>query len=206
MLADEPLVGESLTRKVRIVLVAVMVAFLLTNITSYLLGQAFSADARERATAETSQRVAELERQFNEDLAARKQARDRESAAQNAQVQQLRRDLCLALDRVQPRDREVLDARRRYGCTATPTQAPAAAGATQRGGGTSSGGVSGGGAAGSGTGPASGGGRGPAGPAGPTGPAGPPAPTPPPPASPSQPPAAEPDGGLICLPLLGCIL
>jgi hypothetical protein len=199
VMSDEPLVGEGLTRRLRIVLLAMLAAFLLTNITSYLIGQAIRADA----DRDTRGRVANLERQVNADLAERRDRRDAEKAEQDAQLRQLRDDLCVALDRVQPRDQAVMAARKRNGCTADPARPTASpAGSTGSRGGTA---ASGGSTPGAGSGarvvptPAPG-------PPGPSGPPGRPGPSGPKPSPPATPPGEAPDGGLICLPILGCIL
>ncbi|MEV0214308.1 hypothetical protein [Micromonospora sp. NPDC050695] len=190
VLSDEPLVGENLTRRLRIVLLAMLVAFLLTNVTSYLIGQAVRADA----DRDTRARVATLERQVSADLEERRLRRDAEKAAQDAALQRLRADYCVVLDRVQPRDAAVLDARRRYGCTADPAGVkPSAGGGSPQ---------AGRGSQGQGQGvrvvpsPAP----------GPSGPPGRPGPSGPKPSPPAAPPAEAPDDGLICLPILGCIL
>lgn len=185
VLSDEPIVGEGLTRRLRIVLVAVLVAFLLTNVTSYLIGQAVRAEA----DRDTRSRVAALEQQVNGELAERKAKRDAERADVEAQLAQFRRDLCVALDRVQPRDAAVSEARKRYGCTSNPK--PVAVGPPPR---PSSVPVR----------PGGGGARPDNPPQGPSGRPGPPGP-PPAPAPPSPPPPAG-DDGLLCLPVLGCIL
>lgn len=204
VLSDEPLVGENLTRRLRIVLLAMLAAFLLTNITSYLIGQAVRADA----DRDTRGRVSTLEDQVNADLAERRARRDAEVAEQDAKLRQLRDDLCVALDRVQPRDQAVLAARNRNGCTANP--APSRTGGTvgpagSRGGAAPSGGSTPGAGSGSGSGPRVVPSPVP-GPAGPQGPPGRPGPTGPAPSNPATPPPERPDDGLICLPLLGCIL
>lgn len=202
VLADEPLVGENLMRRLRIVLVALAIAFVLTNVTSYFLGQTFSANAREDAGRDTGRRVAELERKFNADLAERKAERDRQDAAQAAKVEQLRRDICVVLDRVEPRDSAVQAARRRYGCTVTPKPAASAGGTSGAGSPSGGGSASGGGSTPAGGTQAGGGPGGAPGPAGPPGPTGPPGASP----SPTTPPPDDPQDGAVCLPLLGCVL
>lgn len=196
VLSDEPLVGQNLNRRLRIVLLSMLIAFLLTNVTSYLLGQAVRAEA----DRDTRSRVSALEDQVNADLSERGERRDAEVAEQDAKLAQLRADLCVALDRVQPRDAAVLAARKRNGCTATsgrPSQAPQV-------GSTASSARPGDKANAGGSGPGSQvapppGPTGPSGPPGRPGPSAPTLPIPPPPEAPE-------DGGLICLPLLGCVL
>lgn len=172
VLSDEPLVGQGIKRRVRVVLIAVATAFLLTNITSHLIGQAVRADADRDART----RIADLERRFAADLEERRKQRDAEVARQDAELRELRRDACTLVDRIQPRDAEVMRMRRRYGCTASPTspstpsrQVPA----VPRG--NATGNPEAGREQGEGN---------------------PPRPAPPPP--------APPDDGLVCLPVIGC--
>lgn len=190
VLTDKPLVGEHLTGRLRIFLVALFVAFVLTNVTSYFMGQTFSADARANANRDTAGRVAELERKFNADLAERKAERDEENAAQAAKVEQLRRDICVVLDRVQPRDDSVQAARRRYGCVGGPSSSPTVAGSSSRGPGDATDGS-------------------PVLPptAGPRGSAGQPGSPAPSPTGPRPSPSPSPSHtGRVCLPVLGCVL
>lgn len=177
VLADEPLVGTNLTRRVRITLVAIAVALLLSNVSAYLIGQAFAEHANER----TDQRIAALEA----DLAERRAARDRMDA-------QLRRDACTLADELAglvPDSQRLRDFRARYGCTGTPTAtrspsppAPSPGGRTDGTAGT----------------------RGTTGHPAPAPRPGPTRTTPAPsPTGTTRPPT---DGGLLCLPLVGCIL
>lgn len=204
VLSDQPLVGEHLTRRLRIVLIAMLVAFFLTNLTSYLIGQAVRAEA----DRDTRTRVDGVERKVTEDIEARAVQRDAErkrmeetNAAQQRELAQLRRDLCVALDRVTPRDQVVVQARRQYGCTggvAPAASRPApAAGQPSQGAGASGGAPSGGGTEGA----APSAPRPPTAPPGPAGPSGPPGPS-----SPTTSPPAQTDDGLICLPVVGCVL
>ncbi|WP_262285903.1 hypothetical protein [Micromonospora sp. MA102] len=132
-------------------------------------------------------RVAALE----QDLAQRRAQAAAETKARDARLEQTRRDLCVALDRLTPRDEAVQDLRRRYGCTGpSPGPAPTTSpGPPSRGGPRPNGP-----AASSRTprlqpapAPAP---AGPPGPAGHSGPPGPPAPTP------------KPTPALVCVPLL----
>lgn len=182
VLSDEPLVGDNLTRRVRVVLISVVVAFLLTNVTSYLIGQAVRADTER----DTRTRVDGLERQFAADLEQRRVQREAADAARDRQLKQLRQDVCVAYDRLY-RDAAVEAVRRRYGCTSTPPatatpQHPSAAGPSRPG-----------------AEPPARPGRQPGDTTQP-GPAAPAAPTPP------APPGGPPDDGLVCLPLVGCLL
>lgn len=189
VLADEPLIGQDLSRRVRVVLTAVVIAFVLTNFTSYLIGQTVRADAERDNRA----RIAGLERTFAADLEERRKARDAEVARQDGELRQLREDACTLADRIVPRDAAVQKLRQRYRCTgdARPnaTPPPDTGGPP---GGTGDGGTAA---------------RPPAGPGGQR-PSRPEAPAPRPPAAPPAPPAPapDPDDGLICLPLLGCVL
>ncbi|MEU9742539.1 hypothetical protein AB0E12_25475 [Micromonospora chersina] len=54
---------------------------------------------------------------LEQDLAQRRAAAVEEQRRRDARVEQTRRDLCVALDRLTPRDTDVQDLRRRYGCT-----------------------------------------------------------------------------------------
>lgn len=186
VLTNEPLVGNDLMRKLRVILISVVIAFVLTNFTSYLIGQAVRADADQDNRA----RIATLEREFAADLDERRRERDAEVAGQNAKLAQLRRDVCTLADRAQPRDDEVLQMRRRYGCTGPAVSGTAPGGPSTAGGGTPGS-----------DGRSSGAPRPQPGPRGPSGPAGPPAPAP----SPAPPPTG-PSGGLPCSLLFGCPL
>lgn len=193
VLADEPLIGQDLTRRVRVVLLSVVIAFALTNLTSYIIGQAVRADADRDSRA----RLAALERDFAADLETRRVVRDKEVARQDAELRQLRADACTLADRIVPRDAAVQSLRRRYGCTgdgrpaSTSGPTPGAPAATP-----------GPGRPGKGdqTAPA------PRPPAGTRAPRPPASSGPKPPPSPSNPPPPARDDGLICLPLLGCVL
>ncbi|WP_349876208.1 hypothetical protein ABIH81_18885 [Micromonospora sp. HUAS YX12] len=132
-------------------------------------------------------RVAALE----QDLAQRRAAAVEEQRRRDARLEQTRRDLCVALDRLTPRDADVQDLRRRYGCTGPLPDPSTSPGPPSRGGPRPTGP-----AASSRTtvpqpapapAPAP---AGPPGPAGPTGPPGPPAATP------------KPTPAIACLPLL----
>lgn len=147
----------------------------------------------------SDRRIAALEK----DLAERRAARAEMDAQLKQQVEQraaedaqLRKDACVAFDRIQPRDAAMLDLRRRYGCTGNPKPA-VAPGPTS---------VPSGGSQPAGQRPAGGGPTAPRQPApapqqppaGPQEPQGPPGP-------PGQP--APPDDGLtVCLPIVGCLL
>ncbi|MEU0151510.1 hypothetical protein [Micromonospora fulviviridis] len=127
---------------------------------------------------------------LEQDLAQRRGQAVADAKARDARLEQTRRDLCVALDRLTPRDEPVQDLRRRYGCTAPdprptsdarPTPAPSPADrATRRPASSSS--------------PRAQPAPGPAGPDGPSGPPGPPAPTP------------EPSPALVCVPLIDLCL
>lgn len=188
VLADEQLVVEGLKVRVRVVLLALLAAFFLTNLTSYLIGQAVRAEA----DRDTRSEVANLRRQFNDDLDERRRQRDAEVARQDTELRQLRQDACTLADRIVPRDRAVQQLRQRYGCTGDAR--PSAAPATSAGAGT----------AGS---PDSDGSE-PGSPGADVRPARPDAPRPSPskPAPPAPPPPADDDDGLVCLPILGCVL
>ncbi|MFI7608770.1 hypothetical protein ACIBTV_27170 [Micromonospora sp. NPDC049366] len=178
--------GESLRRRFRIVLIAVTLAFALTNLTSYLIGQTVRSEAEQ----DTRARVGTLEREFATDLDERRKARDAEVARQDAELRQLRKDACTLADRVLPRDAELQELRRRYGCTgdAAPSTDPGRSTAPGPNGGHER--------------PSPDPSRGQ-----PDRPHTPAPVTPEPTPAPTQPPAADPeDGGLICLPLLGCVL
>ncbi|MEV0430401.1 hypothetical protein [Micromonospora sp. NPDC050495] len=142
------------------------------------------------ANASMDRRVAALE----QDQAQRRQAAAAADQARDARLAQTRRDLCVVLDRVVPRDPPVQDLRRRYGCTApdpTPTPPPPPVGG---GPGPTFSTVPGARVETSGAprpAPAPGP-TGPAGPPGHSGPPGPPAPTPTP----------QPSPALVCVPLL----
>lgn len=193
VLSDEPIVGQDLPRRLRVVLLSVVIAFVLTNLTSYLIGQAVRADADRDSRA----RLAALERDFAADLEARRSARDKEVARHDAELRQLRADSCTLADRIVPRDAAVQSLRRRYGCSgdarpaSTLTVTPRPPAATPRS----------------------------ARPGGAARPVPAPRPTavttasrpptssgPKPQPSPSTPPPPAADDGLICLPLIGCLL
>lgn len=152
----------------------------------------------ELSNAATERRVAAVE----DYLAQRREANTAADSARDRQLEQTRRDLCVVLDRIQPRDAAVQDMRRRYGCTTGPTSpspspTPSArtrpaptGGATERAPANGQRGRSG-----------SDGAAGPTGPSGPPGKPGKPAPSPTPPAQ--APPADESTDLLdVCVPLL----
>ncbi|WP_174527345.1 hypothetical protein, partial [Micromonospora maritima] len=116
VLADEPLVGQGIKRRLRVVLISVALAIVLTNAATYLIGQTVRADA-DRAADE---RIARLEKDFAADLDRRRRERDAAMAGQDKELEQLRRDVCTLADRVSPRDKAVEVLRRRYGCTGGP--------------------------------------------------------------------------------------
>lgn len=138
------------------------------------------------------------------DLAQRRAARAAEDRQRDAKLDQNRRDLCVVLDRLTPRDRPVEDLRHKYGCTgASVTAPPAPSPSPNR---TTPAGraaeptrdVP----AGSGAAPSRQPRPAPApGPPGATGPSGPPGPS-----APASPPPPPGDDNLLCLPLLGCLL
>lgn len=161
-------------------------------------GTAGAVVAYQLSNVVTDRRVAALE----DDLAQRRAANAAANEARDAQLGQTRRDLCVVIDRVQPRDQAVQDIRKRYGCTGAPAAIPTPVQSA-----TPSPAVDGRRSGASGA-------RPPAterptprpGPSGPPGPPGKPGPTAPA-TPPSPPPAPVPPGdGLICLPVLGCVL
>ncbi|MFF0467575.1 hypothetical protein ACFYPX_09150 [Micromonospora zamorensis] len=142
------------------------------------------------AMGSVDQRLQGLER----DMAERRTAARAEDRARDERLAQTRRDLCVALDRLNPRDAPVQDLRRRYGCT-TPGPAPSPQPST------SGGGRPAGGRVDASPAPRPGPTRGPAGPTGPAGPEGPPGkPAPSPPPEPTPEPRSRP--ALLCVPLL----
>lgn len=160
--------------------------------------------AYELGNQRTDARLAALE----EDLEQRRAASAAANAERDARLAQTRRDLCVVIDRVQPRDAAVEGVRRRYGCapvppgsSPAPSVSPSPEGRPSPDG---TGGRSGTGDAGGGTRPA--GGQPPApqpgapGGPGPSGPGGqPPAPAP----SPAPPPEPELELWVdVCVPLL----
>lgn len=200
VLADEPLVGERLTQRLRIVLLAVVLAFVLTNAASYLIGQAVRADAERDNRA----RIAAIERKIADDLEERRQRRDAEVARQDEELRKLRESMCTLADRAQPRDEQIRRLRERYDCTGDP---PAASPAPTRPPGSDA--APSGGRPGAATpSPPARSPQRPQAPAAPTRPpATPPATPPRPTPTPTPPPPQEPDDdGLICLPIIGCIL
>ncbi|WP_319461222.1 hypothetical protein [Micromonospora sp. RTP1Z1] len=137
------------------------------------------------ADASMDRRVAALE----QDLAQRRAQAAAETRERDARLEQTRRDLCVALDRLTPRDPPVQDLRRRYGCTAPDPRPSPSTGAPERGGPRTPGRA----APSSAPRPApTPGPTGPRGPQGPNGPPGTPAPTPTP----------EPTPALLCIPPL----
>lgn len=197
--ADEPLLVHQPRRRLNRILV-------LYALLPLICGAVGAYIAYELGNWRTDQRVDRLESDLNE----RRTARAAEDQARDARLEQTRRDLCVVLDRVQPRDAPLEEMRRRYGCVGraspgpgpnvvpTPGRSPAAPSAQP---GAGSGGVA---SAGGAAGPQAGS----SGPGGATGPPGPPAPSAPPPRPPSPPapePAPEPSAGLqidVCVPLL----
>ncbi|MFG3710870.1 hypothetical protein [Micromonospora sp. NPDC047730] len=194
VLTDEPIIGQGLTRRLRVVLISVVITVVLTNLTSYLIGQAVRTETERNTRA----RLEALNREFAADLEERRKARDAEAARQDASLQQLRRDACTLADRIVPRDAAVQALRQRYGCTgdARPSPGPTGEPATNRPGRPA--GTQGGGSPDA---PPAPGAPQPPRPA----PNPPPAPAPPSP-DPTRPPTPPEDDGLICLPLLGCVL
>lgn len=79
-----------------------------------------SAIAVNRAEQHTDDRVAVLE----SDLQARRSAAAEQNANRDAQIAELRRLVCLFADHATPRDQDVEDVRRRYGCTGVPNPTP----------------------------------------------------------------------------------
>ncbi|MEV7684278.1 hypothetical protein AB0O64_37980, partial [Streptomyces sp. NPDC088341] len=72
--------------------------------------------AYQSASARTDGRIATLEA----DLAERRAVNSEANRARDEQLAAIRRDLCVLVDRLQPRDRAVVELRRRYGCPGTP--------------------------------------------------------------------------------------
>lgn len=193
VLSDEPIVVPRPRRAVARVAIAYMLAILIVGASAAYIGATVGYN---RSAERTDRRIATLER----DLADRRAARARDDATRDAQVGRLRQLVCLFADRVQPRDAEVERARAEFGCTYTPPVPQAVPSAMPE------------------PGPRGDGRQTP----GQPGPApsrsrsgGQPNPTPQPPANPPvqpQPPGPpdepepEPDDGLICLPILGCLL
>lgn len=195
MLTDEPLILRHPRRALGRLLVAVCAA-------AAVFAAAAAVVAYQLSDHSMRQRVETLETE----RAQRRQEADAANRVRDARLEQTRRDLCVVVDRVQPRDTAVQDLRRRYGCTETPsgvTPAPAPSPPDGRpGGGT-----------GTGTGrdsssrPA--GGTSPAprpGPSGPAGPPGPPGAAPPPPPPPADPEPEPTDLLDLCVPLLDLCL
>lgn len=180
-------------------------------ILSLICGAAGAVIAYQLSNVVIDRRVSTLEG----DLAQRRATRAAEDQARDARLTQTRRDLCVVIDRVQPRDAAVEDVRRRWGCTSRPAAVPAPApsvtdskrpGASPTTGGGPVGRVPSNaqrGPVGSSGGSAGSAGSGPSGPTGPTGPQGAPAPAPAP-APPPPPPSAEEPVDLldVCVPLL----
>lgn len=149
----------------------------------------------------TDHRIAALETDLAErraaraDMDAQQRVRDAERQAADAQ---LRKDACIAFDRLQPRDREVLDLRKRYGCTGNPRPAVAPAPTSAPSGGSQPAGRHPSGSSNDGASPdrpRPAPQQPPAGPPGPQGPQGPPGH-----------PVPSGDGLTVCLPIVGCLL
>ncbi|MBC9004847.1 hypothetical protein, partial [Micromonospora aurantiaca (nom. illeg.)] len=79
-----------------------------------LCSAAATAIAYNLADSAMDRRVEALE----QDLAQRRAQASADQAARDARLEQTRRDLCVALDRLTPRDEPVQDLRRRYRCAA----------------------------------------------------------------------------------------
>lgn len=176
VLTDEP--GLMLKRP-RWQLAKILVLYALLAL---VCGAAGAVIAYQLSNVVTERRVAALE----DDLAQRRAANAAGDEARDAQLGQTRRDLCVVIDRVQPRDAAVEDMRTRYGCTSGPavTPTPGVSPSPAR---TRAAPTTGGGSTGRAP---SGGQRGGSDAAGPTGPAEPGAPgrpAPPPPAPPAPP-------------------
>lgn len=197
VLADEPVVLQRPRRAVARVAIAYMLAILIVGSAAAYIGATVGYD---RASARTDRRIATLEG----DLAERRATRDRENATRDAQVKRLRQLVCTFADRVHPRDAEVERVRAEFGCTGNPTPqvAPSSLPSPPAGAGPANPGQPPRGDGRQNPGPPAGAGRDP-----PSG--GQPNPAPQPPAQQPDPPAEpepEPDDGLICLPILGCLL
>ncbi|MFE9690882.1 hypothetical protein [Micromonospora sp. NPDC005806] len=143
------------------------------------------------ANASMDRRVNALE----QDQAQRRAQAAAEAKARDARLEQTRRDLCVALDRLTPRDPPVQDLRRRYGCTAPDPRPSPSTGTPDRGGPRAGGTAPDGRAQQPRPAPAPGP-AGPTGPPGSTGQPGPPAPKPTP----------EPNPALVCVPALDLCL
>lgn len=138
------------------------------------------------AMGSVDQRLQGLER----DMAERRAAAHAEDRARDERLAQTRRDLCVVLDRLNPRDAPVQDLRGRYGCSApvpAPSPQPSASGGGRPAGGRAEASAT----------PRPAPTPGPAGPTGPAGPAGPPG-------NPASSPPPEPNSRpvLVCVPLL----
>lgn len=188
VLADEPVVLEKPRRAVAKVAIAYMAAILIVGVSAIYIGYGL-------ARRDLDRRVAAIEQYQNERRDVRdqeKQDADAEREATAARVERLKQIVCVFADRAQPRDEDVQRIRQEFGCTGEPV-APATPGALLP--------------------PPSPGGRATPGPR--TGtprggvPGTLPAPAPQPP--PAVPPPAEPepddeDDGILCLPIIGCLL
>lgn len=116
VLTDESLVVTNLTRRVRIVLGAVVVAFVLGNLASYV----FVVGVANRIDRDREILRAQRDRQ----LAEQKEQTDRNRVA----VQRMRGLVCVFADRL-PRDAQVQRVRAEFGCTgAGPSSAPSPGG------------------------------------------------------------------------------
>ncbi len=189
VLTDEPIVVPRPRRAVAKVAIAYMLAILIVGAASVYLGYGL-------ARRDLDRRLKAVERYQSERRDVRdeeKRRADAERADTDARVQRLRQLVCVFADRL-PRDSEVEKVRAEYGCTGnpapstTPSSLPDPPGQPNV--------------------PGPRGGQTPQQIPPPR--SGQPQPAPQPPAQPPDPPdGPEPepdDGGLICLPLLGCLL
>lgn len=132
VVADEPVMVHQPRRRLNRILLVYAVLSLICGGAGGYIGYSLS-------NWRTDQRVDALEA----DLAARRANRAAEDDARDARLNQTRRDLCIVLDRLQPRDAPLEEMRRRYGCTGpaspgpsvspTPGPTPAPPGATGSG-------------------------------------------------------------------------
>lgn len=112
------IVGKRNRTRLQILMVCVALAFILANVTSYLIGH----NATTAAARRTDARVSALEQQVRQELDARRAARDAEHARRDATTVKFRGDACILANRIHPRDQAVQEFRRRWGCTTTPTR------------------------------------------------------------------------------------
>ncbi|MER5608324.1 hypothetical protein AB0F93_00010 [Micromonospora tulbaghiae] len=199
IISDEPLMVSQPRRRLKRILVLYALLSLICGAAGGYIGYSLS-DARVEA--------------LEADLMQRRANRAAEDDARDARDAQTRRDLCIVLDRIQPRDAPLEDMRRRYGCNGRIPGARPSSSATAGPSPTASAGRRT--AAGVAPAPAPAV-SGPRGPARPTGPAGRPAPTPrpstggPPPTYPRPPVTPAPSRGPtqlldVCVPLLNLCL